>query len=74
MIIVGLGLLLLYIYLAYCIIDTHNVSLDNNTMLKKLLAIEKRSSPMRWFQSSRIPRAKQLYLQNRQRKSVYMMI
>lgn len=42
MIIVGLGLLLLYIYLAYCIIDTHVVSLDNNTMLKKLLAIEKK--------------------------------
>ena len=42
MIIVGLALLLLYIYLGYCIIDTHNVSLDNNAMLKKLLAIEKK--------------------------------
>ena len=42
MIIVGLVLFVLYIYLAYCIIDTHVVSLDNNTMLKKLLAIEKK--------------------------------
>ena len=42
MIIVGLAMLLLYIYLTYCIIDTHVVSLDNNTMLKKLLAIEKK--------------------------------
>ena len=42
MIIVGLGLFLFYIYLAYCIIDTHNVSLDNNSMLKTLLEIEER--------------------------------
>ena len=42
MIIIGIVLFVLYIYLGYCIIDTHVVSLDNNTMLKKLLEIEKK--------------------------------
>ena len=42
MIIVGLAMLLLYIYLTYCIIDTHTVALDNNVMLHKLLDLEKK--------------------------------
>ncbi len=42
MIIVGLAMLLLSIYLTYCIIDTHTVALDNNAMLKKLLTIEEK--------------------------------
>ncbi len=41
---IGLVLLLIiiFIYLAYCIIATHNVALENNAMLHKLLELEKK--------------------------------
>ena len=42
MIILGLAILLLFIYLIYCIIDTHNVALENYAMLRKLLEIKEK--------------------------------
>ena len=42
MIIVWLGFIILYIYLIYCIIETRNVTLENNSLLNKLLEIEKK--------------------------------
>lgn len=42
MIIIQLAFIILCIYLIYCIIETRNVTLENNSILNKLLEIEKK--------------------------------